>query len=190
MNGHAAKGNGPAADSRSTDLRVEKGAINVVENSDAKDYVELMRHALDHRTECSGNVSEGLIVCDVHGSIVFANASAEHIVGLVRIGALPDDYSCMHGIFSEEGRPFPSSDVPLARAVLRGESVRDVRLVVRRCDGQAHLLSVDAYPLRDASGVAVGAATTFRVVKNSEPECDGLHGVGRYGQSRSSGSLR
>lgn len=141
----------------------------MVKNTDKTGCVELVRHALDHRTGCSPNEHDGLIVCDVHGSIVFANESAEDIVGLVRIGALPDDYSCMHGIFSEEGRPYPSSDVPLARAVLRGESVREVRLVVRRCDGQAHLLSVDAYPLRDTSGAAVGAATTFRVVKGREP---------------------
>ena len=150
-------------------MRAHEGTVNVVKNNDAKDYVELMRHALEHRMGCAESGPEGLIVCDVHGSIIFANASAEDIVGLVRIGALPDEYSCMHGIFSEEGRPFPSSDVPLARAVLRGESVRDVRLFVRRCDGQTHLLSVNAYPLRDASGATVGAATTFRVLKSREP---------------------
>ena len=141
----------------------------MVKNTDTNSYAALMRHALDHLAGCSVSGPEGLIVCDAHGSIIFANASAEDIVGLVRIGAVPDDYSCMHGIFSEEGRPFPSSDVPLARAVLRGESVRDERLVVRRCDGRAHLLSVDAYPLHDTSGAVVGAATTFRVVKGSEP---------------------
>jgi PAS domain-containing protein len=140
----------------------------VVKNSDTKDYVELMRHALDHRTACLAGGPEGLIVCDVHGSIVFANAPARDIVGLVRIGAVPDDYSCMHGIFSEQGRPFPSSDVPLARAVLHGESARDVRLVVRRVDGESHLLSVDAYPLRDPSGAIVGAATTFQVVTGKQ----------------------
>jgi PAS domain-containing protein len=128
----------------------------VIKNSGLESYVELMRHSLEHPT--------GLVVCDAHGSIVFANAAAEEIVGLIRIGAGPDDYSSMHGIFSEEGRPFPSSDVPLARAVLHGEEARGVRLIVRRCDGEAHRLSVNAYPLRDASGAVIGAATTFRVV--------------------------
>ena len=142
----------------------------MVKNGDTKDYVELMRHALDHRTGCSAGEHEGLIVCDVHGSIVFSNTAAEDIVGLVRIGALPDDYSCMHGIFSEEGRPYPSCDVPLARAALHGESAKGVRLVVRRFDRQAHLLLVDAYPLYDTSGASVGAATTFRVVKDKESE--------------------
>lgn len=141
----------------------------MVNSSDTKDYVELMRHALDHRTGRPGSEREGLIVCDLHGSIVFANAEAEEIVGLVRIGALPDDYSCMHGIFSEDGRPYPSSDVPLARAALLGETVRNVRLVVRRFDGTSHTLSVDAGPVYDASGAAVGAATMFRVVKDIEP---------------------
>jgi PAS domain-containing protein len=145
-----------------------ESTISVVKNSETKDYVELMRHALDHRTACSANGPEGLIVCDVHGSIVFANASAKDIVGLVRIGAVPDDYSSMHGIFSEEGRPFPSSDIPLARAVLHGESANGVRLVVRRVDGESHLLSVGAHPLRNASGSIVGAATTFRVVTGKQ----------------------
>jgi PAS domain-containing protein len=167
-----AKAVGPAADKPPTSLCAEEGGITVVKNSDTKDYVELMRHALDYRTGRSAGGPEGLIVCDVHGSIVFANASAVDIVGLVRIGALPDDYSCMHGIFSEEGRPYPSSDVPLARAVLHGESARDVRLVVRRGDGDAHRLSVDAHPLRGASGAIIGAATTFRVVTEEETESD------------------
>jgi len=47
-----------------------------------------------------------------------------------------------------------------------------VRLVVRRFDGPSHLLSVDAGPVYDASGVAVGAATTFRVVKDIGSESD------------------
>jgi len=136
----------------------------VVNVGDSKAYDELMRHVIGHRAE-RGNELEGVIVCDADGSIVFANAAAEEIVGGIRIGVLPEDYSSMHGIFSEDGRPFPSSDVPLARAVLHGESTGNARLLVRRVDGRTHLLSVDAYPLCEKSGVTVGAVTTFRVLE-------------------------
>ena len=142
-----------------------RGSFWVVNVGDSKAYGQLMRHVIDHHGAELGNELEGLIVCDAEGSIVFANAAAEEIVGGIRIGVLPDDYSSMHGIFSEDERPFPSSDVPLARAVLNGESTRGARLLLRRIDGRRLLITVNAYPLRDTSGLTVGAVTTFKVLE-------------------------
>src|SRR3954467_1905549 len=47
----------------------------------------------------------GLIVSDIQSTLVFANTLATDILRCVRIGAGIDDYSCMHGLFKEEGRP-------------------------------------------------------------------------------------
>ncbi|QWT21357.1 PAS domain-containing protein [Bacillus sp. NP157] len=111
---------------------------------------------------------EGVVITDVTGNIVFANADAETILGFVRIGVGVEDYSSMHGVFTEDGRPYPSSDLPLARAVLSQKTTRDVRLLLRRCDGQHHLtsvtISVSGRPLYDASRRHVGAAAFFTVV--------------------------
>ncbi|WP_200306423.1 PAS domain-containing protein, partial [Paracraurococcus ruber] len=61
-----------------------------------------------------------------------------------------------------EGRPIPLEDLPLARALWRGEVVRGLPL--RRItgpDGPLRDLSVSAAPVRDAAGRVTGAVAAF-----------------------------
>jgi PAS domain-containing protein len=102
-----------------------------------------------------------VIVADSHGRIVFANALADVLLGRVRLGADVDDYSCMHGLFTMEGRPYPAWDLPLSRAVLRREVTRHVLLKVRRCDGDSTLISVSGQPLFDEEDEHVGGVVIF-----------------------------
>lgn len=126
-----------------------------------RDNELLLKRAADIcRAELDG-ANAAAVIADNEGAIVFANDRAQTILGGVRIGAGVEDYSCMHGIFTTDGRPFPSSDLPLSRAVLHGENVLGVRLVVRRCDGTASLVSVDAKPLFDGEGDQIGGVATF-----------------------------
>lgn len=107
---------------------------------------------------------EGVVIADAQGQIVFADRQAIHVLGLVRIGAGVDDYSALHGIFTEDGRPYPSSDLPLARAILYRKTTRDERMLVRRPDGLIHLMNVCARPLLNAEKKQVGAAAFVRVL--------------------------
>jgi PAS domain-containing protein len=102
-----------------------------------------------------------VVVADSQGRIVFANARADALLGRVRLGADIEDYSCMHGLFTMEGRPYPAWDLPLSRAVLRREMTRDVPVRVRRCDGGSSLLSVSGQPLFDEDGAHVGGVVIF-----------------------------
>ncbi|MGY3231150.1 PAS domain-containing protein [Luteibacter sp. HA06] len=137
-------------------MRLDK--IRTTESDLIREALKLERHVL-------ADASRGLIVSDIQGTLVFANTLATDILGHVRIGAGIDDYSCMHGLFMEDGRPYPADDLPLARAVLCRDVLRDVRLLVRRPDGQYRLLSIDAEPVFSATGKAVGAAAMFRVIE-------------------------
>jgi PAS domain-containing protein len=122
----------------------------------------LLERARDICRIAEARCADAIVVADI-GKIVFANARANVLLGRVRIGSGVDDYSCMHGLFTEEGRPYPSSDLPLSRAILRGETVFDVRLEVRRHDGTVSLLSVDAEPLYGAGGKQIGGVAMFDV---------------------------
>jgi PAS domain-containing protein len=106
-------------------------------------------------------LADGAIVVDAAGSIVFANAVAIAMHGRLIMGVRPDDYSPMHGLFTEDGRPYPSTDLPLARAAVFGETVLDARWRIRRPDGSSVTAMGDAMPLTDAQGKQTGAILLF-----------------------------
>lgn len=104
---------------------------------------------------------DGAIVVDERGCIVFANATAIAMHGRLIMGVFPDDYSPMHGLFTEDGRPYPSSDLPLARAAMFGETVLDARWRIRRPDGSSVTATGNAMPITDAQGKQNGAILIF-----------------------------
>jgi PAS domain-containing protein len=108
--------------------------------------------------------TEGVVVADRLGRIVFGNTSANTLLGRVALGVNPDDYSHHHGIFTEDGRPYPSTDLPLARAVLSGETVEGDRLRVRRPDGSTILVICYARPIYRDDGQQEGGMVLFHQV--------------------------
>jgi PAS domain S-box-containing protein len=65
-------------------------------------------------------LAEGVIVTDSAGNIRFVNEAAKRIHGLAPLGVPPDQYSTAYHLFTEDGRPYPPEELPLARAVLPG----------------------------------------------------------------------
>lgn len=114
------------------------------------------------RLHALAGLADGVVLADREGHIVFANPVADDLLGRVRRGAGIDDYSCMHGVFTMEGRPYPSEDLPLSRAILGCETTRDVPLKIRRLDGACIPLLVSGQPLFDSHGVLVGGVVLFR----------------------------
>jgi len=116
----------------------------------------------DERTAAElEELTDGAIVVDAAGSIVFANAVAVAMHGRLIMGVLPDDYSPMHGLFTEDGRPYPSTDLPLARAAMFGETVVGAKWRIRRPDGTSVAAMGDAMPLTDMQGSQSGAILLF-----------------------------
>ena len=104
---------------------------------------------------------EGVIVTDAAGRITFVNHAAETIHGVARLDVEPDAYSDTYHLFTEDGRPYPPLDLPLARAV-RGQIVRDERWRILRPDGSAVLAIGSARPLLGHGGRQIGAVLTLR----------------------------
>ncbi len=104
-------------------------------------------------------LAEAVILADSEGQIVFVNEAAARLHGTARLQVGPEDYSASYSLLTEDRRPYPSTDLPLARAV-RGESVSEARWRIRRPDGSEVLALGSARPIYDPSGKQIGAVLT------------------------------
>jgi PAS domain S-box-containing protein len=109
-----------------------------------------------------GQLAEGVIVTDPQGKITFVNEAAARLHGVARLDVEPDAYSDTYHLLTVDGEPYPSNDLPLARAVLKGETVADAAWRIRRPDGSEVLALGSAQPVTAPSGERIGAVLTLR----------------------------
>lgn len=104
----------------------------------------------------------GVIVAEAQsGRIVLTNGQAEL---LMRRSLLDGDAIASFGeqrALDEFGRPLEAQDWPLARALLGGESDRNVRIRVERDDGMWLSIEANASPIRDQAGRVAAAVVVF-----------------------------
>ena len=108
-----------------------------------------------------GQLAEGVIVTDAAGRITLINEAATRLHGVSRLDVAPDAYSLTYSLLMEDGGPYASLDLPLARAV-RGETVLEGRWRIRRPDGTEVLAVGNARPVFDEMGRQIGAVLTVR----------------------------
>ena len=109
-----------------------------------------------------GQLSEGVIVTDADGKITFVNDAATRLHGVAALDVDPSEYAETYRLFREDGSPYPSEDLPLARAVIRGETVTDARWRIHRPDGSEVIAIGNAQPVIDSEGATLGAVLTIR----------------------------
>lgn len=107
-------------------------------------------------------LGEGVIVADADGLIVSGNRAAEEIHGRANLDVPPDEASDNYELLTMDDLPYPPDELPLARAVLKGESVVEVAWKIRRPDGTIVIAVGTARPVRNAAGVQIGAVLTMR----------------------------
>lgn len=107
-------------------------------------------------------LGEGVIVTDANGKILTVNRAAEEIHGRVRLDVPPDDYSDTYKLLTMQDEPFPTNELPLSRAVLKGETVTDAAWKIKRPDGSVVVAVGTARPVLDEDGKQVGAVLTMR----------------------------
>ena len=108
-----------------------------------------------------GQLAEGVIVTDAAGRITLINEAATRLHGVSRLDVAPDAYSATYSLLTEDGSPYASLDLPLARAV-RGETVLEARWRIRRPDDTEVLAVGNARPVLDEAGGQIGAVLTVR----------------------------
>ncbi|MDP9087691.1 MAG: PAS domain-containing protein [Pseudomonadota bacterium] len=137
----------------SRDVTLRKQAFEANEAANAK---------VAEQAAALNQLVEGVIVTDAEGAIVFVNEAAEHLHGMKALGVTPDAYGHTYRLFTVDGKPYPPNDLPLARAVLHGESVFDARWRIRRADGGEVLAIGSARPILNEKGERTGAVLTLR----------------------------
>jgi PAS domain S-box-containing protein len=121
-----------------------------------------MERLAAEREAILSQIAEGVIMADPSGRITFVNEEARRIYGIVALGVTPDRYSDVYHVYTLTGEPFPSLELPLSRAVLRGETVVNQKLVVHRLDGREVVAEVSATPVVAEDGTRMGAVLAVR----------------------------
>ena len=132
---------------------------------DVTDIRETAAHlvaAAAEREAILGQLAEGVIVTDPDGKIAFVNDAAARLHGVNFLGVGPDDYTDAYQLFTEDGKPYPSKDLPLTRAVTKAETVLDARWRIRRPNGSEVLAVGNARPVYKPDGSRIGAVLTLR----------------------------
>jgi PAS domain-containing protein len=106
----------------------------------------------------------GIIIANKQGELTFANRRALELHGHVVLGTKAVDYSAFHGLFTEQGSPYPSEDLPLAVAVKARPTLRHAKWLIRRPDASRVLVIGDAFPLTTNDGQPVGGILIFRQI--------------------------
>jgi PAS domain S-box-containing protein len=104
----------------------------------------------------------GVMVAEApSGRIVLCNAEADRLLGRPASGLKQiEDYQSFPAI-RDDGSLYAPEEYPLARALIRGEVIRNEELSVRRSDGEIIRLAVNAAPLRPERGGMTGAVVAF-----------------------------
>ncbi|MFN8623568.1 MAG: ATP-binding protein [Chloroflexota bacterium] len=110
-------------------------------------------------------LNEGVVVEDLQGRILAANASASRILGLTPAELLGlDAYDGRWQGKDGDGRPVGGEGYASQTVLRTGEAVRDLVVDVARPDGTRILLRYNGEPLRDASGAMTGVVVSFEDV--------------------------
>ncbi len=107
-------------------------------------------------------IAESILIIDKNGVIVYANASAETLLGVKRSSLIGAPYNEPgYGVTTLDGKPFPIEQRPYTRALRTGTILRDIEYVVMRADGSHVSVSVNATPLDNGKGDIIGVTLSF-----------------------------
>lgn len=109
----------------------------------------------------------GVVIADVAGQFTVSNEAAAAIFGPDLPGRpVPrgeDEAYDTYGCRRPDGAPYPSDELPLQRAMWRGETVRGEQFLVRAAaTGRDITVLANTAPLRGPDGAIVGAVGVFQ----------------------------
>jgi two-component system, sensor histidine kinase and response regulator len=121
------------------------------------------------------SMGEGVVVADADGRFQLFNPMAQELLGLGSSDIPPEQWSSYFALFLPDTvTPFPTDDLPLVRA-LRGESVDDVEMFVRRPGpGTDIFINVTGRPIRDEEGRIYGGVAVFHDITKRKQAAESL----------------
>lgn len=110
--------------------------------------------------------------CDAQGRITFFNRMAVELWGLEpKLNDEAFRFCACHRVYLPDGTRVLPEQTPVAAAVLRGESCRDVEVIIETPANRRFWASLSSDPVRDAAGNITGAINFFQDIsqrKHSE----------------------
>lgn len=129
----------------------------------ARLYEEARRREAE-RSATLSQMADGVILCDVNGTVTFMNDAARSLYGADFTGESFAAYGPGSGLLDEHGEPYPLTDLPLRRAFADGEVTISSDARVRRPDGTEVAVQRNATPILAPDGTRLGAVMTARDV--------------------------
>lgn len=117
-------------------------------------------------------VPEGVTIADADVRIRMVSRYGREILGGAHDRMTAEAVADQWKVYEKDGRtPLETADLPLSRAILRGETVIDEELVQVNTKGQALPLLCNAAPIRDDSGKITGGIVAWRdITKRKQAE--------------------
>lgn len=127
-----------------------------------KDAHEAQQQLTSYRQAILSQLTEGIIITDAGGRILFVNQAANELHGVAKLDVPPGEYAQSYSLFTANGEPHPSMSLPLSRAVVNEETVTGARWRIRRPDGKEVLAIGNAQPVYASTGEKIGAVLTIQ----------------------------
>jgi PAS domain S-box-containing protein len=111
------------------------------------------------------NMPVGVVLAEApSGRVAFRNRTMAQLSGLdnTPVNAIAQ-YTLLTGL-RPDGRPYGPTEWPIARAILQGETVSGEEIEIIRPDGSRAIFSLNAAPIRDATGTIVAAVSAVHDV--------------------------
>jgi PAS domain S-box-containing protein len=103
----------------------------------------------------------GVLIAEApDGRIVMHNAEAERILRRPVRPLTIAEYG-QRGVMRVDGTPLPPGEYPLARSLLRGETITETEVLYPHGDGTVVTLRLSSAPVRGPDGAIVAAVSTF-----------------------------
>jgi PAS domain S-box-containing protein len=123
------------------------------------------REALDREREFLNalldNLQDGIVACDANGTLTLFNRATRDYCGLPEQPIPPEMWAKYYNIYMPDGKtPMPTAEIPLFRA-FRGETIRNVEMVLVPKDRKPRTLLASGQPIIDASGNKLGAVVAM-----------------------------
>lgn len=107
----------------------------------------------------------GVVIAEApSGRLILGNQRMEQLLKEPFFPALSIEQYDHWKVFHTDGHPYETREIPLARALLFGETIRGQVARLRRVDDSDILLEVSAAPIYDEKGLIVAAVSSFQDV--------------------------
>jgi diguanylate cyclase (GGDEF)-like protein/PAS domain S-box-containing protein len=107
-----------------------------------------------------GTMRDLVAVCDPYGRITLINHAMAVFSGIDSNGVLPESWTEYGEMFRLDGERIADGADPMSRAI-RGETVREVEMIMVSKTGQRRKMTIDGEPLFDGTGELLGAIVVW-----------------------------